>query len=245
MPTQYKKPRPLYARITRELLHHPPIKHRNSDNSGLVHPFEFEIAVGLNALAGCALVEQFHRRALKGGAKAIETEQQTGATTKRIYRRDTVEKSPLPPAFMCDAMRIANYRLDKRGDTQWTTNRRQAFKEAGARGYRLRMQKLKQQPLPDSVTLEITRKHLLRVAGLSINSVSLSKVGAALKRLRRPVGDMPPLIDSWVQLQSGRLRLVVSTAWMQKPFVRIPMPLPSARAPRRPGALCLPFHHQD
>ena len=78
------KPRPLYARITRVLLHHPPIKHRNNNDRRLVSPFEFAVAAGVNALASCALVDEFHRRALKGGAKAIEAEQQTGAATKRI-----------------------------------------------------------------------------------------------------------------------------------------------------------------
>ena len=229
------KPRPLYARITRVLLHHPPIKHRNNNDRRLVSPFEFAVAAGVNALASCALVDEFHRRALKGGAKAIEAEQQTGAATKRIQRRDRDLKGTPPPAFMCDLMGITNYRVIKKGkrkgDTEWVTNKRQSFKAAGASGYRRRMQRLKRQPLPKTVTLEITRHHLLRVAGLPTNGTSVSKIGAALKRLRRPVAAMPPLVESCEQLPSGSLRLVVSTDWMEKPFGQIPIPLPTTRSP--------------
>jgi hypothetical protein len=224
------KPRPLFAPLTRVLLRHPPIKHRNDADTRLVSPLEFAIAAGLNALARCDLAGQFHRRALKAGARAIEREKETGSVTKKNAEW-TREKPTPPPKFICDLVGITNIRVDKKGDSHWTTDRRKAFKQAGAGGYQRSKEKIRKEELPESITLEVSRAHLLRVAGLPANGTNLSKVQAALKRLRRPVGGMPPLVVRWEQLPSGRLRLVVSTAWTQKPFGRVPLPLPTVRSP--------------
>jgi hypothetical protein len=211
-----KKTRPLYVCLNHALLLHVPIRHRNDGDRKLVSPFEFALAAGLNAVARCEVFEQYHRSALESGSRAIKHEAKTGART------------------------IERYAWNVHVGVVKRTDKRQAFQEAGSSGYQRVMRGLKDR-LPFTVAFETTRTHLLSVAGLPTSGQSLNKLEAALNRLRRPVGGMPPLIEHWEELPSGRLWLEVSTAWMQKPYGRVPVPLPSARAPRAQALYCLLF----
>jgi hypothetical protein len=103
-------------------------------------------------------------------------------------------------------------------------------KRVAATGYKLEQQRLREQAPPPEVIVALTRYALLRMARLPKKGTYSHKIDAALERLCKNVGyrgeapDSAPLLD-WAQ-RGHHLELRVSGEWLEKPFLRVVLPLP-------------------
>jgi hypothetical protein len=82
--------------------------------------------------------------------------------------------------------------------------------------------------------VERSRRGLLIASGLPSNGDNHHVIDAALDRLCKPIGQSDPILRSWKRLKNG-LRLEVNGLWLNKPYERVPWPLPL----RSPSALRL------
>lgn len=109
-----------------------------------------------------------------------------------------------------------------------TAQAKEEATRAARNGFHIRMRQLKKLRPPQHIRVELTRTELLRHSGLSCDTRSLAKLDAILKKLRNlTVEGLPVPLSRIARLRSGRLRLDVAGDWIEPPFVRIPLPLPT------------------
>src|SRR5262249_33226609 len=98
----------------------------------------------------------------------------------------------------------------------------------GKRAYRQRHQRLVKQGAPDFISVETSPSALLTSVGLARNSRTRRELDAAFDRLLDPLGKypLPPLLDEWQHLRSGRRRLTINGAWLRPRFRQVALPLP-------------------
>jgi hypothetical protein len=93
-----------------------------------------------------------------------------------------------------------------------------------------RAQRRKSAP-PDSNIIPISGSRLLLIAGLSRDGGNLARLDRCLRRLQKPMKiagrELPPLLNSYEVLASGRLVLDVSGDWLDLQYRQVPLPLPT------------------
>src|ERR1041385_3825945 len=212
------RPTSLYGTIPRDALLHPPPVNE-------LRPIELAIALGLSALARFELSKCRHNRASVVGARAISKERELADTfndewraVKVARRRGIKDSAPLRMHTFSSKPTHKPIRL------------RAALKEAGRHGYRRALAKLQKQPPPDMISIVVSRSALLRAAHLSRDAKNLRLVDNWLDRLRRPVQikglTLGAVVLTIEDAGSGRLRIEVSGEWLDKPYGRVPLPLP-------------------
>lgn len=105
-------------------------------------------------------------------------------------------------------------------------SRRKSLKLAGSHGYIIARNRLRKQPPPNSITVELSVYALLHMAYLSKGKSARERVEAALDRLCRFVGKMPGVLHSWERTETNALRLEVNGEWLEHPYAPVPLPLP-------------------
>jgi hypothetical protein len=223
---------PAYVCIPRRLLLHPPIAHRGSTASARVSAFEFAILAGVLVEARIAASHVGHVKSFAAGGKDIALERTFGDELKQEWKE--VKRLRLHGEHAAAPERYHAWRSSEDGGHDHAykprMQRGKALKRAGSLAYHKERKKLRRRPLDSTVT--VTRYALLRSACLPKNGGNQRDLAGALDRLCKPVGGgAPPLLD-WREQEDGRLRLEVSRQWLQKPYARLPLPLP-----RQPTAL--------
>ena len=244
--TKIKRGEPGYVTIPRELLLHPPIRHRHHNEKVRVTPFEFGVACGLLRLARKVVTADRHERAFAAGGKQIVEEMKLSKKFKedwratRKARRKGDDDVPAPKRRHAFYARVIYSNWNERRERFGLPPDRGAYRPiktsdalrtAGQQGYRDKRSRLRER-VPDMVEVTVTRSALLRAAHLPPTGGNLRRLTPALQRLTRPVGGLPPLISSWSS--QGTLQVQVEGIWLAPPFGRIPLPFP-----RGPSALSL------
>jgi hypothetical protein len=216
---------PAYVCIPRRLLLHPPIAHRGSDASARVTPFEFAVLTGILVEARAAASHVGHVKSFAAAGKDIALERTFGDEFDQDWKQTQRRRRHGQPAAAPERYH-AWAGEDGPFDHSYKPRmkRAQALKRAGSVAYRRERKKLRRHPVDTTVT--VTRYALLRSAGLPNKGGNHRKLAGALDRLCKAVGGGdPPLLD-WKEQEDGRLRLEVSRHWLQKPYARLPLPLP-------------------
>lgn len=185
-------------------------------------PIEIAVALALTASARRVIRHGTHVRAFDGlGHGALKEE----ADYHDQHQRDH------------DARRkglrsTAPIRLHTFKEPTYKAGRVRAnMKAAGRYGYKQGTKTIGKEPLPEIIRVLISRSNLLRVANMSADGKNLSHLDHILRRLRKPVADMPPLLASVEEQPSGLLLLSVRGAWLEPSFVQVPLPLPTRSRP--------------
>lgn len=77
----------------------------------------------------------------------------------------------------------------------------------------------------DIITITVSRRALLRIAGMSLNSRNRDHLTDALTRLTQPVLDLPPLLAG-LTVKAGQLVLSINPEWLARQTATVPLPLP-------------------
>jgi hypothetical protein len=193
--------------LPKPLCLHPPIAHRGAPADGLLTVFEVAVAEAILTLARPLIVPERHARAFAKSRKAI--------AKKR--GRYSAPKEARQEAFQQEYDVYGRVSHD--------------FRREGATAYRVGRRQFDRAKLPGAVTIEVSRRALLRAANLSPNSRNALDLDAALNRLRRPVRagakELPGLLQHLRRLTHRRLRLAVDPQWLPRVIGRVPTPLPT------------------
>jgi hypothetical protein len=218
--------RPLYVCIPRDVAKYPPIAHRGGDaDRCLLAPFEFAVLAGVLAGARSALSHARHGAAMKHGLASVDRERQYHDEFKANWKEVEAERltgNRVPAPMRRSMVRLENVYKPPRFN-------KAHVKRVAREGYGRARQQLRHRPPPEIVKVTASRHALLRLAGLPKNGAYLRRLDGALDRLRDVVGyrneapAVAPLRD-WSEQQ--KLELRVSGVWLQKPFVRVALPLP-------------------
>lgn len=205
--------------IPRDLLFHPPVKQWR--------PFDLAIMAGLLTAARNALADSQHASAWNAGAQSIGREQEYADQHQQEWRE--VKEARQRGDDAAAPRRQHTFTADDEYAPTRTT--RQTFKAAGKHGYTNRKAALRKQRAPAHIEFELRRSAILLLAGLSNDAKNLERLDLALKRLMRPVvvnrQNKLPVIAFFRQLPSGKIRLRVNGEWLEPPFGKVPMPLPT------------------
>lgn len=210
---------PGFACINRGILYQP--------ESGLT-AFEMAIAATLLMLARQSLATDRHRAALNAGAEAIMRERKLANDFKNQWKIVNTQRSKgldtkapqrshafgVAPAENAQGERYRSYKPQSK-----------TIQIAGRKGYKKGRAKETKNVLPEVIPVCISARRLLGLANQATGGSDIGRLKQALDKLSRPVGDLPPLIEEWED--SNGLKVLVSTSWSQKPFARVPMPLPT------------------
>ena len=242
-----KKFKPL-AFVPTKILLKPPIQHRNTGEAKhylLVD--QFAVAIGAVMAARVVYDNNLHKEAFElGGGKGIEREKAAddrhrASMAEMNRRRKRGEDAPFPErhhTFPTESL-YDKASLDslitgelKQFDHYHTVPLGRLLKAAGSHGYKQLKKKLRKQPPPDIICVEISKRALLRRSGLQDDGGNYHRLKSTLNRLKRRVGPKGPVLKDWALLPNGPLRLRVSGRWLRPPFGRIawPPPLRSATA---------------
>jgi hypothetical protein len=208
--------------LPHNVLENPPISHRHtSARCQYVSRFEFSVLSALLVAARSTLDKERHRQALAAGKRTIKREKADHERYMaelreaiRCWRRH--ESVPLP---------IRHHTFEP--STTKPTKYKLALKFAGEAGYERHLKKLRRQPAPEVIAVELSRYVVLRLAGLATNGTNLRALDQALDRLMHPVGSDGGVLIGWQQLPANQLRLQVRGHWLPNGhYQQVPMPLP-------------------
>jgi hypothetical protein len=185
-------------------------------------PVELAVALALTASARRIIRHRVHVQAFNGyGQDAIKEE--------RAYQEQHQREWQAKRKGLRSTVPI---RLHAHKEPTYKAGRvRKNLKNAGRFGYSQATSTLSKQPLPEVIPVLISRSNLLRVANMSADGKNLTRLNRILRRLRKPVAQMPPLLASVEEQPSGLLLLLVCGAWLAPPFVQVPLPLPTRSRP--------------
>jgi hypothetical protein len=194
-----------YVRLPRDLLSHPPIRHRHTDPSlHYLWTFEFGIMAAVIVVGSAQWHRQLHAKAFAYSGKQ-QRELHEEMEWKRAHRLAGI---PTKPPF------------DGRRQTA-----RQMFEDLGSRKYRQSHLRRMQKGAPTTVTVEVSATTLLTCVGLANAGSNHRRLEAALDRLLKPVADRPPVLLGWDPLADNRVRLEVDGLWLfaNELFKKVPL----------------------
>jgi hypothetical protein len=227
-----------FAMIPRELLLHPPIRHRHSaPDDQLLTPFEFAVFISCVQLARAELLQQRHGRALRIGAAAIETENAEADRFKADWRqtrsqRNQGAKPEVAPApkrhtlvsdhryWQANMKRSSMQGMPQDRSNYKPINRGRSLKLVGKDEYRKASQRLRRKPIPQVIEVVTSKSAILRQVGLRTDGDNLRRVRAALRLLTR-FGNL-----LGYERKPDGLHLQVGGDWLEPPLGQVPIPLP-------------------
>jgi hypothetical protein len=217
---QYRKRHPaLYVAIPYPLLLLPPIAHRGSTASRRVAPFEFFTLVAVLIEATAANKEAAHLEQFKEGGSYSATEQAYADQFMQDWREHKRRKWWGLPSEA--PQRVHTFTEPSHKPAM---KRPQAIRQAGRFGYRQKRKQLLRRR-PADITVTFSNYKLLHDAGYSNAGKNLRRLPATLHRLCERVGRYPPPLIDW-RRQGDQVQLLVTGKWLDKPYGRVPLPLP-------------------
>jgi hypothetical protein len=215
--------RKLYTPLPLAICNHPPIAHRGSTDDRALLPFEVAVLSAVLAEAWDARSHSNHLRAYEAAAAAIKRERrryekfrEEWRATKARRREGEEAEAPTLTHTWGGAPQHKPIAVG------------QATAKAGEEGYWEARRKHRREPPPAGIEVLTSQHRLLRTAGLQV-----AKLLAALDRLLRPLDGAhyprAPLLREWQRTKDG-LRLLVDGEWLEPPFRKVPLPLPTSGA---------------
>ncbi len=201
------KPREPFVRLPREVATHPPIRHRGAKN----------------AVAESNRIPKLADLGLTPFEFVI-------AATLADLARDQLDAARHTFAFAAGARALKRERRFASKDLAFRVGRTTyQFMLAGKDGYDAGWKAFRVGN--ESFVVEVSERALFRAAGLARNDRSRAQLPAALRRLTRPVGTVPPLLHGWKRPGRGPFKLRVAGRWMPtRRYARVPWPPPTAGA---------------
>jgi hypothetical protein len=190
------------------------------------YPFDVAVACALLARARLDLAEGRHIRALEAGATSIRLEKQYAADFENEWREVKARRRQGKEARAPQRFHTYTYEPEHKPKKR----KGNAIEHAGKVSYRRAQRDIRRESPPEFVAVEVHRYELLRLAHLSTDAKNRKELDAALRRLTRAVRvngrRLAPLIAE-MDGEDGRLRLRMSGEWLEPPFGKLPLPLPT------------------
>jgi hypothetical protein len=226
-----------WAFVPQRFLLLPPIAHRRHTDERyrryLATPFEFAVGVSLLTAAKITNGLRIHEQAWDAGGK-------TGKKFKRDndrhhekcrqvanMKRNGIE-AQFPKSRKSESEKAADKLFYLKNRRPRPLGPKLASKMSEAN--RLFKKKLRSQKLTPDTVVEISRRALLVSVGLQADRTNYRQLEAALNRLLKPIGRslsrLSPILLNWEPMADGRLQMTVSGEWLNKSFVKVPLPLP-------------------
>ncbi|MQA64503.1 MAG: hypothetical protein GEU76_01155 [Alphaproteobacteria bacterium] len=223
VPKQRAKPaqKPLsgFVIFPRAVLRNPPLRHRDDAPEVGLTVFELAVAGALIMTARQATAEDLHAVAWSAGRDAIKTAR-AALTPEQMYRVTN------------NGFEVGSDLISGAGSAAYHDRRR-----AGRPGAKI-------DPGAD-IEVEISRREILRRAGLVYSARSAAMLVPALQRLTRDIGKRSPILTT-LRLENRAVFLTVGDAWLPRgQFGKVPWPLPTRRGGATVAALWLVLHGAD
>ena len=197
-----------YVRLPRDLLSHPPIRHRHTPKKlRYLEPFDFGVMAAVIAFASA----QWHRD-ISTQAFAYSGKKQRELHAEMEYKRNLLRIGiRTRPTF--DGRRMTS---------------KEMFEQFGHREFQQSRSRRMRKGAPATITVEATASALLTCVGLANNGRNHRRLERTLNRLLQPVAQRPPVLRGWEPLADNRVRLEVDGLWLyaDEVFKYLPRRLP-------------------
>jgi hypothetical protein len=183
--------------------------------------FELGVLAAVVLAANLRWMDSVHWRARKATGRRLQ------AQVDDMHVAELDGRLPFTPAVHEEARRRVPAAFRRRGGSKQA--RVKAWLQVvGEDIYPRERKRVLAKGPPEHITVERSRRALLTSVGVQVDGHHLARLPDVLDRLCDPIGKYPlpaPLAE-WQPLRSGRLRLTVNGAWLQRPYRQVGLPLP-------------------